>query len=565
MKNSVILMIGEDHTGLYDLLSEVAAVGAFENDLNRCQIYIEASFDWIFITEPCLEKKPDLWELAHTLSILDGKIVIVMESGTDLEQWMKTVNPSLLGHDCDDQYCFEQHQLLVYVNKKGCQNIFAPKEGQGHTPRPETSPILLGLHKNTPIYYNFNKHKITQKSPDGSMQDINFGITPISKEYTPTPTVLNLKITSNCNLSCKYCYEDHNLPKGYSGVMDQDTAIRAIEWYAQYKKTKSVNICFIGGEPLLNFDIIKGTVTHFKKDPSFDIHYSLTTNATLLTPRLIQFISENDIGVNISIDGDKELHDKMRLYRNGNPSFHVVANAISLFAENKKYLITALVTGTKYAHNYLSHIRCIVNMGIRTIYFSYVGGKSQYSETAADYTQSCRELDNLIAYSLDQWLNGGVNVYPFCNIFKSIVTLAPIAPLWCSAGQNSMCIHKDGQVTPCYKFSTYQFGNINSACDVNKEIVQQFRSQIDSVHRVFCKHCWISQFCNGFCIKDYTTMLKISNTRCRLMRYFVKKSLLLLAEATLDNPKKVRLIVRSIQMLEKKALKLRTNERGKKK
>ncbi len=143
---------------------------------------------------------------------------------------------------------------------------------------------------------------------------------------------LTLGVTEDCNLACKYCiYSDAyaNTRSSSKKRMDFTTAKRALDYYVslleegkRYNPLRKFTIGFYGGEPLLNFRMIKKCVQYMKKTyPEIDPSYSITTNGTLLVKDKAAFLMEHSFAIAVSIDGPQEEHDRNRMYRNGNGTF----------------------------------------------------------------------------------------------------------------------------------------------------------------------------------------------------------------------------------------------------
>ncbi|MDR1773924.1 MAG: radical SAM protein [Clostridioides sp.] len=166
---------------------------------------------------------------------------------------------------------------------------------------------------------------------------------------------LILQVTQNCNLRCEYCI--------YSGTyknrthtnkrMSVELAIKAIDYLMEHSKQKNeLGISFYGGEPLLEFELIKKVVEYSQKvGEGKDIYYNLTTNATLFNEDIIKFFVQNKITVMISLDRDKETHDKYRKFNGNNRSTHEIV------LKNAEYI------KSKYPEYFKEHIsfNCVVN------------------------------------------------------------------------------------------------------------------------------------------------------------------------------------------------------------
>jgi uncharacterized protein len=155
---------------------------------------------------------------------------------------------------------------------------------------------------------------------------------------------LVLNLTNQCNLSCQYCYEfgadKVATPEGKPKFMDFETAKASVDFLLQQSAgRKSIHVTFFGGETLMNFPLLKQVVTYANRqaaDNGRHIDFSLTTNATLLTPAIIEFLSTNRIGVTVSMDGNKEMHDKLRVFANGRGSYDIIAPKVRELIQNHR-------------------------------------------------------------------------------------------------------------------------------------------------------------------------------------------------------------------------------------
>jgi uncharacterized protein len=132
-------------------------------------------------------------------------------------------------------------------------------------------------------------------------------------------------ISQTCNLRCSYCYGDKGKFGSEGACMTKEVAEKAIRFLVE--KSKIINsqyflITFFGGEPLLNFELIKFVIEFNKTEyPDKEFTYTFTTNGTLFTHEIIDYIKSNNVSILISIDGDKKIHDSSRVFEDGKGSF----------------------------------------------------------------------------------------------------------------------------------------------------------------------------------------------------------------------------------------------------
>jgi len=151
-------------------------------------------------------------------------------------------------------------------------------------------------------------------------------------------TTMVLNVTNQCNLSCTYCYEygEDKIVDTENGkkpkFMSEETARESVDFMLRESgANRMAHLTFFGGETLMNFPVLKFAMSYAREQASAmgkEVDFSLTTNATLLRPEIIEFLAENRVGVTISIDGPKEMQDQFRVFKNGTGSYDIVAPKI---------------------------------------------------------------------------------------------------------------------------------------------------------------------------------------------------------------------------------------------
>lgn len=186
---------------------------------------------------------------------------------------------------------------------------------------------------------------------NGSKQAFSENVKPYmrdSKNYLFSATSLHIFVVTNaCNMNCVYC-QAQNGNCAPNGMMTQETAMQAVDIALSSPETY-LSFEFQGGEPLMNFDIIKFIVEYTKeKTVKKVVEFNIVSNLTLLTDEMAVFIKENNIGVSTSIDGDPELHNKNRRYRTGGDTYSDVLRGIKIL---KKHGIEygAIQTSTRHS------------------------------------------------------------------------------------------------------------------------------------------------------------------------------------------------------------------------
>ena len=180
--------------------------------------------------------------------------------------------------------------------------------------------------------------------------------------------LIKVMLTNACNLNCKYCYEKNKANKS----MKLKTAIETIDFYFdKYNKFDSISsLRFHGGEPLLQFDILKEMVYYFEKKSNAlnkDSKFELTTNGTLINEEIANFINEHDFKVTVSLDGNKSEHDKNRVFLNGEGSYDETIIGLktlrNIVGPNKIFLRLTITPDT--IDSLYENIRFLMNLGYK--------------------------------------------------------------------------------------------------------------------------------------------------------------------------------------------------------
>ena len=324
---------------------------------------------------------------------------------------------------------------------------------------------------------------------------------------------LVMNLTNQCNLSCQYCYEFGEdkvaTPEGKPKFMDIDTAKASVDFLlAQSPGRRSVHVTFFGGETLMNFPLLKQVVNYAIKQAGAQgrsIDFSLTTNATLLTPAIIEFLSENRIGVTVSMDGPPDLHDQLRVFANGQGSYATIAPRVrALIAGHRTRPIAARVTLTNGVTDVVRIFRHLKNdLGFHEVGFAPVTTSPDrlYAIGERGMDGVLREFHVLAEEYLEYALRG--EMHGFSNVSDTIAELYQGVNKShpCGAGLGLLGVGPSGDIAPCHRFvdsDTHSLGNIKTGgVDRAKQADFLNRGHIDSKYD--CHTCWARPLCAGGC------------------------------------------------------------------
>lgn len=323
---------------------------------------------------------------------------------------------------------------------------------------------------------------------------------------------LVLNLTNQCNLACQYCYEFGEdkvaTPDGKPKFMDFETAKASVDFLLEQSSgRRAVHITFFGGETLMNFPLLQrvvGYATERTASQGRAIDFSLTTNATLLTPAIIRFLSENRIGVTVSMDGPADLHDKLRVFANGRGTYDIIAPKVRSLIENHRTRpIAARVTLTSGVTDVIRIYRHLKqDLGFHEVGFAPVTTSSDrlyaINERGMDgvFEQFQALAAEWLAFALRGEMHGFSNVSDtVAELYQGVNKSHP-----CGAGLGLMGVGPSGDIAPCHRFvdsDTHSLGNISTGIDREKQASFLARGHIGAKYA--CHTCWARPLCAGGC------------------------------------------------------------------
>ncbi|NLT97372.1 MAG: thioether cross-link-forming SCIFF peptide maturase [Christensenellaceae bacterium] len=323
---------------------------------------------------------------------------------------------------------------------------------------------------------------------------------------TPVSVVkaMCLHLAHDCNLRCAYCFAKGGAFAGRRELMSESVAHAAIDWLVKASGARrNLEVDFFGGEPLMNFEVLKSTVKYARSleaAHSKRFRFTLTTNAYEVTDEMRAYIEENMHNVVVSIDGRPHVHDAVRKAADGGGSYERIrrnAQALLLNRKGEYY-----VRGTFTARNldFAEDVLHIADMGFAGVSIEPVvttGANAikeehlpaifaEYDRLAKEYAKRRREGRGFTFFHFMVDLNAGP-----CKL-KRI--------RGCGAGAEYVAITPAGDIFPCHQFvgrPEYRMGHVNKD-GLDKELADLFFScNIDNMDS--CKKCWAKYHCSGGC------------------------------------------------------------------
>jgi len=286
----------------------------------------------------------------------------------------------------------------------------------------------------------------------------------------------------------------------------KEVAFKAVDYLVKNSSgRRNIEIDFFGGEPLLNFDVVKATVDYGRSlEDKFNkkFYFTITTNGTLLDDEKIKFLNENMDNVVISIDGRKEIHDEIRHYASGNGSYDkIVPLAKKLVEERngKSYFIRG--TFTKKNKDFSKDVFHLADLGFKEISVEpVVGTGDEIYFDESDLPEILDEYENLAKLYIKRLKSGkSFRFYHFnLNLYNGPCLLKRITA--CGAGYEYLAVSPEGNIYPCHQFvgqEEFVIGNIDDGI-TNIELKDKFKNN-NIFAKEECKNCWAKLFCSGGC------------------------------------------------------------------
>lgn len=309
---------------------------------------------------------------------------------------------------------------------------------------------------------------------------------------------ITIFLAQECNLRCTYCYGEAG-EYADKGIITYETACKAVDFLIAHSgKIKNLSVAFFGGEPLIAYPIMKKLVVYIRekeKETGKSININMTCNGTLITEEIEQFLIQNKIHVQISIDGDRETHNANRFYANKKGSYDTVIERTE--SMRKKGLLSARATLTSGHMNLCSTFKHLDSLGFQSIAIAPAHNRlkeEDYEAYGEEEIQFIHEFESLVKQKeyvqakkmkivmteLKQVHNGGIRV------------------LACGVGRTMYAVDIHGTIYPCQRFvnnKDYALGNIME----EKIAREEFLKEIELSKHENCQDCWVKNLCVGGC------------------------------------------------------------------
>ena len=350
-----------------------------------------------------------------------------------------------------------------------------------------------------------------------------------------------LNVAHDCNLRCSYCFASTGDFGGERKLMTPEVGKKAIDYLLKYSGDRhNLEMDFFGGEPLMNFETVKKIVEYARsQEPVYHkkFRFTITTNGMLLTDDKIDFINREMSNVVLSIDGRKEVNDRMRPRVDGKGSYDKIIPMYKKLVDQrgeKEYYVRG--TYTKYNLDFSDDVFALLDAGFDQISVEPViaDAEEPYAITEADLPRIFEEYERLMQKILDYEATGKK-----FNFFHFMLDLdqGPCAIKrlrGCGCGNEYVAITPDGDIYPCHQFvgqEEFLMGNVDEGI-TKPEIAEEFRG-CSVYSKESCRTCFARFYCSGGCMansyKFHNTIHDTYEVSCEMERKRVECAIMIKA------------------------------------
>jgi len=332
-------------------------------------------------------------------------------------------------------------------------------------------------------------------------------LTPKLNKNSTVIKALCLHIAHTCNLNCSYCFASQGKYQGDRALMSFETGKAALDFLIKNSGTRrNLEVDFFGGEPLMNWDVVKKLVEYarsIEKEHNKNFRFTLTTNGVLVDDDVIDFCNREMSNVVLSLDGRKEVHDRFRVNYDGKGSYETVVPKFKEFVKrrgNKDYYIRG--TFTHNNTDFTNDIFHMADLGFTELSMEPVvcPPGDPYALTEEDITVLFDQYELLASEMIKRKKEGkGFTFYHYMLDLKNGPCIYKRIS-GCGSGTEYMAVTPWGDLYPCHQFvgdEAYKLGSIYEGV-TNIQIQDKFR-QCNAYSRPDCKDCWARLYCAGGC------------------------------------------------------------------
>lgn len=371
---------------------------------------------------------------------------------------------------------------------------------------PETVKALTPKHKSediesavSEVQYLIDNEQLFSK--DTYIKNLEF------KNRKPVIKAMCLHIAHDCNIRCKYCFASQGDFEGDRSLMSLEVGKKALKFLVENSgNRRNLEVDFFGGEPLMNFDVVKQLVTYGRSLEAENkklFRFTLTTNGVLLTDEIIDYVNENMDNVVLSIDGRKDVNDLMRYTVNGKGTYDLIVPRFKKLIEkrgNKNYYVRG--TFTKFNIDFAKDVIHMADLGFKSTSVEPVVASPEhdYALQESDLETICEQYDLLAEELIKR--HKTKDDFSFFHFMMDLSQGPCVVKRLsgCGAGSEYVAITPEGDIYPCHQFVGDEDFKIGSLIDgsYDNHLSHEFK-EAHVYNKEKCKTCWAKFYCSGGC------------------------------------------------------------------
>jgi uncharacterized protein len=405
----------------------------------------------------------------------------------------------------------------------------------------EIAQRLAGKYTAEQLKEGFEELKELEDNKMLYTEDIFMDVIPKVENRNPVVKALCLHIAHDCNLKCRYCFAEEGEYHGKRELMSLEVGTKAIDFLIENSGSrKNLEVDFFGGEPLLNFDVVKGIVEYARgkeKEHNKNFRFTITTNGVLLNDDIMQYINENMHNVVLSIDGRKEVNDRMRPRAGGQGTYDTILPKFQKLADSRNqtdYYVRG--TFTKYNLDFAEDVLHLADLGFKQISVEPVvtDESEPYAITDKDLPVIFDEYERLALEIINRRKNG-----QWFNFFHFMIDLTggPCVVkrmVGCGSGTEYLAVTPTGDLYPCHQFvgkPEFKMGHVDTGV-TNPDMRKRFEG-CNVYTKPKCRECWARFYCSGGCVANsfncHGDLITPYETGCEMQRKRIECAIMIKA------------------------------------